>query len=75
MAFKLPKTIRLPYAPAIRVVELPGKDERMVGCDGLWDDDERTIYIRRGLTNARKKVLLYHELLHAVHDLAWKLEW
>lgn len=70
----LPKKIHLPFARPIRVIELPGTDERITGCDGLWDDEERVIYIHNRLSHKKKKYVLYHELLHAVHDLAYQLD-
>ena len=75
MACKLPKKIKLPFSVPIRVIEVGKTHEMIQGCDGLWDDDERTIYIRRSLSPAKKKAILYHELLHAVHDTARQLEW
>ncbi len=74
MASTLPRRIKLPFSAPIRVIELPSTDPSIEDCDGLWDVDERTIYIRKSLSLARKKVVLFHELLHAVHDLAWELE-
>ena len=75
MAFRLPRKIKLPFTKPIRVIELAKSDMAIRGCDGLWDDDERTIYIRRSLSSAKKKQILYHELIHAVHDLARQLDW
>ncbi len=57
------------------MVEMSGGDPLMEGCDGLWDDDERTIYIRSSLSFAKKKQILFHELLHALHDTARQLDW
>jgi Zn-dependent peptidase ImmA (M78 family) len=37
-------------------------------CDGLWSDDDRTIYLRRSLSIHRKRYILTHEFLHAVAD-------
>ncbi len=71
----LPKRIHLPFAKPIKVVEVPGTDPLIVGCLGLWDDEDRVIYIRKGLSKQKQKELLYHELLHAVHDTAYQLEW
>ena len=71
----LPKRIHLPFVKPIKVKEVPATDPLIAGCDGLWDDEERTIYIRQGLKAERARKILYHELLHCVHDVAYQLEW
>jgi Zn-dependent peptidase ImmA (M78 family) len=36
--------------------------------EGAWDGD-RTIYIYRGLSSKRRRLVLFHELQHALLDL------
>jgi hypothetical protein len=73
---RLPFKIHLPFGYAIRVVlttdkgmlEVMEEDDKNELADGLWDVDNRTIYVRRNLPFKRKVEVLGHELDHAIND-------
>ena len=65
----LPKTIRLPGGRVkivqmenITIVDDCGAD---AACNGLWNQDERTIYIDSTISAEQKWRFFYHELTHA----------
>lgn len=70
---RIPKSIRLlGYCIRIRQVtpgELKkiGKDDRPL--DGLWVDEECTIYIDKNMPIYQKRNILFHELIHSLVDL------
>lgn len=67
----LPKTISLPYGYVVKIRLVPAgecKEENGRLLDGWWDDEVKTIYIKRTLTPARKRYQMGHELQHAVLD-------
>jgi hypothetical protein len=43
------------------------------GVDGYWDVDDRTIRIRKKISQKRKVYILLHECLHALHDMTHQL--
>ena len=73
---RLPRKIALPfgYLVAVRLVgdremlEAMDEDDPIELADGLWDVDNRVIYVRRKLPFRRKAEVLGHELDHALND-------
>jgi Zn-dependent peptidase ImmA (M78 family) len=43
-------------------------DKRDENADGIWDDDTKTIYVRKRLPVTRRRYILAHELGHAWLD-------
>lgn len=43
-------------------------DEEDVTPEGLWSDEDDTIYLGKWLSAKRKREVLFHELTHAVLD-------
>lgn len=76
MALRIPRTIHLPFGYTVKVRQVTrpemrdavDDDEELP--DGCWSVDDRTIYLLRSLSAARKRYLLAHELVHAAHDAA-----
>ena len=73
---RLPRRVNLGrgYSIAIRLV---GKAELAVVLNedegasaGAWDVDTSTIYVRRDLTSKQRWETYWHELVHAIHDIA-----
>lgn len=69
---RLPRRITLPfgYVVSVRLVtdaEMKAEADGEV-TDGLWDDETRTILVRRDLPMKRRKYVLGHELGHAYLD-------
>lgn len=67
---RIPRKVVLPFGYVITVKllsngEMNRKDYK---CDGLWDVDRRTIYIRASLPLNRRRYILLHELGHAWLD-------
>jgi Zn-dependent peptidase ImmA (M78 family) len=60
----------------VRVVMLTKKamrveadcDEGDITPEGMWVDEDDTIYLGRWLSSKRKREVLFHELTHAVLD-------
>ena len=81
----LPKTVNFGGGWKVRVVQLGEVDANAMvgkGCNAAFvieDDDPSeaafmgTIYLRKSLKAKQKRVLLLHELVHAVND-AYHLE-
>ena len=67
LVLALPSSVRLPFGYRVKVMVVEG-DPLPEDCDGLWDDEDRTIYIRRSQPATRKRYILTHELLHAWLD-------
>lgn len=73
---RLPSKVRLPFKFTIRVVltsdremlDAMDEEDRSELADGLWDVENRTIYVRRSLGFKRKAEVLGHELDHALND-------
>ena len=42
--------------------------EELANADGIWDDDTKTIYLRKRLPVTRRRYILAHELGHAWLD-------
>jgi hypothetical protein len=65
---RIPKSLTLPFGYRVTIREVPKKD--LEDCYADWQSDTRTIRIQKSLSVAQKRYLLWHELLHAVHDAA-----
>lgn len=67
---RIPSRVVLPFGYRIAVRQLTDleMDERDRNADGVWDDETRTIYIRKRLPITRRRYILAHELGHAWLD-------
>lgn len=73
---RLPRRVNLGrgYSVAVRLVSkaelavVLNEDEGASA--GAWDADKDTIYIRRDLTAKQRWETYWHELVHAIHDIA-----
>jgi Zn-dependent peptidase ImmA (M78 family) len=67
---RIPSRVVLPFGYRITVRQLSDSemDKRDENADGIWDDDTKTIFIRRRLPVTRRRYILAHELGHAWLD-------
>ena len=68
---RIPKYVSLPFGYRITIVLLKAAGFEMFGtqdCDGFWNCDTKTIYIRKSLPITRRRYILAHELGHAWLD-------
>jgi hypothetical protein len=73
---RLPRRVNLGrgYSVAVRLVSkadlavILNEDEDASA--GAWDADQNTIFIRRDLTVKQRWETYWHELVHAIHDIA-----
>ncbi len=67
---RIPRKVTLPFGYIITVKQLSNGEfnRKEPGCDGLWDVERRTIYIRGSLPLNRRRYILLHELGHAWLD-------
>ncbi|TKB79567.1 MAG: ImmA/IrrE family metallo-endopeptidase [Nitrospira sp.] len=67
---RIPSRVVLPFGYKITVRQLTDQEmnERDRNADGVWDDETRTIYIRKRLPITRRRYILAHELGHAWLD-------
>lgn len=73
---RLPTRVTLPFGYIVKVKAITDSEmaEEMDAessediCDGLWESETRTIFIRKSLPTRRQRYVLGHELLHAVLD-------
>jgi Zn-dependent peptidase ImmA (M78 family) len=67
---RIPSQVLLPFGYRIAVKQLSDAemDKRDPNADGIWDEDSKTIYIRRRLAVTRRRYILAHELGHAWLD-------
>lgn len=70
---RLPKRVTLPFGYVVKVVEasdteIAQQTEDCEVCDGLWDCETRTIYVRASLPLKRRRYILAHELGHCLWD-------
>ena len=67
---RIPSRVVLPFGYRIAVRQLTDLEmnERDRNADGVWDDETRTIYIRKRLPITRRRYILAHELGHAWLD-------
>ena len=70
MSARIPPRVRLPFGYVVRVLQIADSDMDQVAAsaDACWDDESRTILIRRSLPIKRRRYLLAHELGHAWLD-------
>ena len=71
---RIPRKVALPFGYLITVKQLSNGEfnRKAPECDGLWDVDRRTIYIRNSLPLNRRRYILLHELGHAWLDFQHK---
>lgn len=75
-AVRLPRRVHLGNGHVVTVTlvsrqtlkDLNGDEDEPL--EGLWDSDTRAIYVLRSLGSADRWRVYWHELLHAVNDLA-----
>lgn len=67
---RIPTRVVLPFGYKISVRQLTDTemDKRDANADGIWDDESKTIYIRKRLPMTRRRYILAHELGHAWLD-------
>lgn len=67
---RIPARVVLPFGYRISVRQLTDTEmnKRDTNADGIWDDETKTIYIRKRLTMTRRRYILAHELGHAWLD-------
>ncbi len=67
---RIPNQVVLPFEYRITVRQLSDAemDKLDENADGIWDDDTKTIYIRKRLPVTRRRYILAHELGHAWLD-------
>lgn len=67
---RIPTKIKLPFNYIITVRQFTeGQFNNLdKNSDGLWNVDNRTIYIRKSLPLVRRRYILTHELGHAFLD-------
>jgi len=67
---RIPSRVVLPfgYRISVRMLSDADMDQRDRDADGIWDPDNRTIYIRKRLPVTRRRYILVHELGHAWLD-------
>lgn len=70
---RLPSWIYFPFGYRIRVRLLTDTEMKILNdgddaVDGLWIEEQRTIYVRKALSPKRRRYILAHELLHAAAD-------
>lgn len=76
---RLPRRVDLGLGYVVQVVLVPqailqeivGDEEGNNGAlDGLWDPDKRIIYVDKRCSSKRRREVFWHELLHAINDIA-----
>lgn len=67
---RIPNKVILPfgYHIMIRQVTDSEMDRQDANADGIWDNEAKTIYIRKRLPVTRRRYILAHELGHAWLD-------
>ena len=67
---RIPRRVVFPfgYHIIVRQVTDSDMDRRDPNADGIWDNDTKTIYIRKRLPVTRRRYILAHELGHAWLD-------
>lgn len=78
--FKLPKRknlgkgyiiqIKLVTNTELMLILKEPKTDSIKQYAGAWVDTDRIIYIDKNLTKAKQWEVYWHELLHAIHDIA-----
>ena len=69
-SMRIPSRVVLPFGYRISVRQLSDSemDRRDPNADGIWDDELKTIYLRKKLPVTRRRYILAHELGHAWLD-------
>jgi len=67
---RIPTRVILPFGYRISVRQLTAveMDKQDANSDGIWDEETKTIYIRKRLPVTRRRYILAHELGHAWLD-------
>src|SRR5512145_3265797 len=67
---RIPSRVVLPFGYRISVRQLSDSemDRRDPNADGIWDDELKTIYLRKRLPVTRRRYILAHKLGHAWLD-------
>ena len=67
---RIPNQVVLPFGYRISVRQLSDAemDKRDPNADGIWDDETKTIYVRKRLPVTRRRYILAHGLGHAWLD-------
>lgn len=67
---RIPSRIVFPFGYRISVRQLSDAEmnKRDADADGIWDDETKTIFIRKRLPVTRRRYILAHELGHAWLD-------
>lgn len=67
---RIPTRVILPFGYRISVRQLTDAemDKQDSNSDGIWDEETKTIYIRKRLPVTRRRYILAHELGHAWLD-------
>lgn len=70
MIARIPTRVILPFGYRISVRQLTAveMDKQDANSDGIWDEETKTIYIRKRLPVTRRRYILAHELGHAWLD-------
>lgn len=67
--FRIPKKVKLPGATVRVEIVHPDKLDENADAEWLYLEDQPTIRISSKVSKKRQRYLLYHELMHALHDL------
>jgi hypothetical protein len=78
---RMPRRVCFPFGHEIQIrlvsdaAMLAAQDEtdKSEMVDGFWDVDDKVIRIRKKLPHKRRAYILYHELLHSIHDIMHQL--
>lgn len=67
---RIPSRVVFPFGYRVKIKQVTDTEmnEQAADADGLWEEETRTIYIRKNLPITRRRYLLAHELFHAWLD-------
>ena len=73
--YRLPRYVNLGYGAIIYVKTAPEAHLQTImkvdhALDGCWDDTTSTIWIDESLSPRKRKQVYFHEIIHAVNDIA-----
>lgn len=74
---RIPARVVFPFGYVVKIREVTVHEMRDLEeieageeeAEGLWDVDERTLYVLKCLTRRRKRYVVIHELAHALLDM------